>query len=275
MTFKYEIKETLLKVENLSVILGGNLILRDINVEVKDIIRPDVANQGQVVGFLGRSGRGKTTLFRSLAGLNPPATGRVLVTEKQVPVEPGMVGVVSQHYLLFEHRNVMGNLLVAGGRAGLSKAQARDKAMDLLKRFGVEDRADAWPAELSGGQRQRVAIIHQILCGHTYLLMDEPFSGLDPVSKAEASELIIEISLLDERNTIIVVTHDVDEAVKVSDTLWILGWEFKEDGTPVPGAKILETHNLIERGLAWRKGIEKTPEFALFVRDLKDKFKTM
>lgn len=277
MATPYELKETLISIENISVTLGGNLILRDICAKIKNVVRtdrPDI-KQGQVVGFLGRSGRGKTTLFRVLAGLLKPTTGRVLITERQVPVEAGMVGVVPQYHTLLEHRNVLGNLTVAGTVNGLSRTEAKDKAMALLDRFHVADRADAYPAELSGGQKQRVAIIQQLMCGHTYLLMDEPYASLDPVAKAEASDLIIELSLIDERNTIFIVTHEIDEAIKVADTLWLLGFEKKPSGEPVPGACMIDQVNLIERGLAWQKGIEKTPQFAALADELLERLKTI
>jgi NitT/TauT family transport system ATP-binding protein len=273
MTHPYELHETLIKLDDVCAERGGRLILRDLSVEIKDIVRPDVADQGQVIGVLGPSGIGKTTLFRILAGLDAPSRGQVLIGERQVPVRPGMVGVVFQHYPLFEHRRVLGNLVLAARRAGLRDGEAKARA--LLDRFELGDRADAWPSELSGGQRQRVAILQQLLCGHTYLLMDEPFSGLDPINKQHACDLIAEVSRMAERNTIIIVTHDIREAVKVSDTLWLIGRDAGEGGEPVPGSRIVETYNLIERDLAWEAGIERTPRFDAFVHELEDRFRTL
>ena len=273
MTYPYELRDTLIKVDGVHATRGASLVLRDIAVEIKNVVRPDVADQGQVVGVLGPSGAGKTTLFRILAGLDAPSRGQVLVGERQVPVQAGMVGVVFQHYPLFEHRTVLGNLRIAARRAGRSDGEARARA--LLERFGLGDKADAWPSELSGGQRQRVAILQQLLCGHTYLLMDEPFSGLDPINKDHACELIAEVSRMDERNTIIIVTHDIREAVKVSDTLWLIGRDRAPSGEPVPGSRIVETYNLIDRDLAWHPGIERTAPFDAFVRELCDRFQTL
>jgi NitT/TauT family transport system ATP-binding protein len=276
MTYSYELRGTLIKVDGVHATRGGDLVLRDIDVEIKDIVRPDVSGQGQVVGVLGPSGVGKTTLFRILAGLDPPTRGRVLVGERQLPVRAGMVGVVFQHYPLFEHRKVLGNLVIAARRArraGRGDGEVRARA--LLERFRLADRADAWPSELSGGQRQRVAILQQLLCGHTYLLMDEPFSGLDPINKHQACELIAEVSRMHEQNTILIVTHDIREAVKVSDTLWLIGRDRAPSGEPVPGSRIVETYNLIERDLAWHADIERTPAFAAFVRELEDRFRAL
>src|SRR5438445_5387015 len=109
----YTYGETILKVEHVSKTLGGSVILRDLNLEVRDLRRPGFT-QGQVVGLLGPSGIGKTTLFRILAGLDRPDTGTVLLGTECVPVERGMVGVVAQQYPLFAHRTVVGNLAVSG-----------------------------------------------------------------------------------------------------------------------------------------------------------------
>jgi polar amino acid transport system ATP-binding protein/sulfate transport system ATP-binding protein len=257
----HERRETLLRIEHLHARAGDALVLRDVDAEIKNVVRPGVA-QGQVVAILGPSGVGKTTLLRVLAGLLAPAAGRVLLTERLMPVRAGMVGVVHQTYPLFEHRTVLGNLLAA--------ADEPAKARELLVRFGLGDRAGAWPAELSGGERQRVAILQQLMCGHTYLVMDEPFSGLDPLNKAKACELIADVSTLDERTTIIVVTHDIREAIKIADTLWLLG---REPG--LAGCRIVSTYDLIERELAWTPGIEHTPRFAELARELDARFATL
>ncbi|HEY4587967.1 MAG TPA: ATP-binding cassette domain-containing protein, partial [Thermoanaerobaculia bacterium] len=138
MAFPYEVKEVILKADHISVALGGAPILRDVNLEVRDIVRPDTI-AGQVVGLLGPSGIGKTTLFRILAGLDMPDGGTVTLGEgeKARPVRRGMVGVVAQSYPLFAHRTVLGNLMVAGRQSGLSRGAARDKALGFLKRFDI------------------------------------------------------------------------------------------------------------------------------------------
>ena len=259
--FAHELREPLLRIEHVHARAGDALVLRDVDAEIKNVVRPGM-QQGQVVCILGPSGVGKTTLLRVLAGLATPAAGRVLLTDAMRPVRPGMVGVVHQTYPLFEHRSVLGNLLVARDEPA--------KARQLLARFGLGDRADAWPAELSGGERQRVAILQQLMCGHTYLLMDEPFSGLDPLNKTKACELIADVSTLDERTTIIVVTHDIREAIKIADTLWLLG---REPGTT--GSRIIDAYNLIERELAWTPGIEHTPRFAVLARELDARFASL
>ena len=273
-SFAYEHKATLLKAENVSVAKSGVPILRDVNLEVRDVVRPDKV-AGQVVGLLGPSGIGKTTLFRVLAGLDAPDTGKVLIGEEQKPVERGRVGVVAQHYPLFAHRTVLGNLMVAGKQAGLSGDQAREKALGFLKRFGLEDKGRHYPPQLSGGQRQRVAIAQQFMCSENLLLLDEPFSGLDPMAVDRVSELLNEVACMHELNTIIVVTHDIGAALEVADTIWLMGRDRDKEGNIIPGARIQESYNLIERGLAWRDGIATTPEFMLMMREIRARFPSL
>lgn len=256
---EYSLHETLLRVEDVSVKFGDNLVLRDVNLEIKNIHRPGLT-QGQVVGLLGPSGVGKTSMFRVLAGLDKPDSGRVLLTENQTPVERGMVGVVAQNYPLFAHRTVMGNLLVAGRQSGLSGNALKEKANSLLSRFGLEDNARKYPAQLSGGQRQRVAIAQQFMCSEGFLLMDEPFSGLDLVAQGRVSHFIQEMASADELSTFIIVTHDISAAIEVADTLWLLGRDRDANGEIVPGARIQASYNLIDRGLAYHKDISTMPE---------------
>ncbi|HYN23232.1 MAG TPA: ATP-binding cassette domain-containing protein [Thermoanaerobaculia bacterium] len=273
-SFEYTQGATLLKAEDVSVTLGGFPILRNLNLEIKDLRRPG-AVAGQVVGLLGPSGVGKTTLFRVLAGLDKPNTGKVLIGEEGRPVERGMVGVVAQHYPLFMHRTVLGNLLIAGKRAGLAHRAAVEKARGYLERFELQDHFGHYPAQLSGGQRQRVAIAQQFMCSEHFLLLDEPFSGLDPMAIDRVAELLNEVACMHELNTIVVVTHDISAALEVADTIWLMGRERDAQGKVIPGASIQESYNLIERGLAWRDGITTTPEFLETLREVRVRFPSL
>ena len=271
MIHPYELKETVVKVSDVNKELGGRLILRDVNLEIKNLVRPG-HTQGQVVSLLGPSGIGKTTLFRILAGLDAPDSGSVRIGQEQKLVERGMVGVVAQHYPLFAHRNVLSNMLIAGKMAGLSASDAHEKAKKLLAQFLVDGSEEKYPSQLSGGMRQRVAIAQQFMCSEHYILMDEPFSGLDPIAVERVIEFIQEIAAAHEFNTIIVVTHDVEAAIQVSDTLWLLGRERDESGNIIPGANVQATFNLIERGLAWTPHVFDKPEFHQVAKDIRNIF---
>jgi polar amino acid transport system ATP-binding protein/sulfate transport system ATP-binding protein len=270
--FKYT--DTLLKVDHVSLTYGDKIILRDVNAEIRDIVRPD-CTQGQVVGFLGPSGIGKTQLFRIIAGLNQPTSGHVLVNSTLTPVKAGMVGVVAQNYPLFENRTIFSNLVLAAKQIEKNSDAAHEKVLKYLKRLDMLDCSQLYPAQISGGQRQRIAIAQQLLCSEHFLLMDEPFSGLDLVMEAKVCELINEIACLDELNTIIVVTHDVTAAATVADHLWLMGRDHDASGNIIPGARIQETYDLIERDLCWHPGITNSPKFLEFVREVKERFQTL
>jgi NitT/TauT family transport system ATP-binding protein len=271
MTVPCEYRDVILKATDVSLRLGKNVILRDLNLEIRDLYRPDCVT-GQVVGLLGPSGIGKTRLFRILSGIDAPDKGTVLIGQKCEPVRRGMVGVVAQNYPLFEHRTVAGNLELAARSAGLSRQDAAAKAYAYLQRFGLEERAALYPCQLSGGQRQRVAIAQQFLCSEHFVLMDEPFSGLDLIAVDKVSKMIREVANSDEMNTVIVVTHDIAAAVAVADTIWLLGRDRDEKGLIIPGAKVKASYNLVERGLAWREGVTETPEFMELVREIRAVF---
>jgi polar amino acid transport system ATP-binding protein/sulfate transport system ATP-binding protein len=271
---EYSYGKTLLKVDDVSLEYDGRPILKHVTAEIKDIICPGRV-QGQVVGFLGPSGIGKTQLFRIIAGLNKPTSGRVTINGMDRPVQAGEVGVVAQDYPLFEHRTVMSNLLLAARQKEKDDKAARDKVLQYLTEFELLDRARLYPVQLSGGQRQRCAIIQQILCSEHFLLMDEPFSGLDLLMLEKTSELIQKVANMDELNTIIVVTHDITAAAAVADHLWLMGRDHDAQGNPLPGSHIVETYDLIERDLCWHPQIITQPHFVSFVREVKERFRTL
>jgi ABC-type nitrate/sulfonate/bicarbonate transport system ATPase subunit len=270
----------LLHIEGVNLSLGEGserrLILRDVNADVANIVRPG-KQQGQVIGFLGPSGIGKTQLFRTIAGFQQPDSGKVLVGKDQNPTEPGMVGVVTQHYRVFNHRTVLDNLVFAGIQGSLSKAEATDKANEYLSQFDLSDQRNHWPARLSGGQRQRLAILQQIMVGHDTICMDEPFSGLDINQVQKVARLISALTSKDEFLTIIVVTHDIGAALEVSDTLWLMGQE-RDPEKPaefLPGARIVAQSDLIAEGLAWDPDIRHNPKYIELEKLVANKFREL
>lgn len=276
MPYAYRLDGTLLSIENVHHSFDGKLVLRGVTASEQNIVRDDVGvQQGQVIGLLGPSGCGKTTLLRSIAGFLHPDVGRVLVGTKQEPTHRGKVGVVSQQYRIFNHRRVIGNLVYAGRRGGLTKAEAHAKAEMLLERFDLLPQKNFWPGQLSGGQRQRVAILQQIMAGHGLICMDEPFSGLDPDKLDKMIKLIREITSVDEHLTIVVVTHDIAAAVSVADHLWLMGHHQDDAGKQVPGATIVSIYDLIALDLAWQDNIRSLPQFRTIVDEITERFKTL
>lgn len=269
----YTENETLLNVEDVTKSYGSKLVLRKVNATIKDI-RVVGMVRGQVVGFIGPSGIGKSTLVRIMAGLDQPSSGRVVLDGLDRPVRAGEVGLVAQAYPLFPHRTVMGNLMRAA-RKSMAYEVAKTAVVQYLADFDLHDVAHQYPWQLSGGQRQRCAILQQILIGHSTIFMDEPFSGLDPIAKRKTQALIQKIANLDDRNSIVIVSHDISAVSAVSDHLWLLGREHGPDEKLIPGAYIVSTYNLIDRGLAWVPGIEKQPEFTAFVWEVNARFEQL
>jgi ABC-type nitrate/sulfonate/bicarbonate transport system ATPase subunit len=270
---EFTYQEPLLTLSNVSRQFDGELVLRDINLQVRNVVRPGL-QQGQVVGFYGRSGLGKSVLSRILAGLLPPSTGTVEVGTPMHPVQTGDVGFVQQRYPLFNHRTLLDNLLVAAARKHPA-AEARARAESFLERFGLAAHRRKYPAMLSGGQRQRAAIAQQLLCSEHFIILDEPFSGLDIAMIDEVKKIIVEVTTLHELNTVIIVSHDLNTTTAISDTLWLLAPERDAAGQCLPGATINQKHqyNLAQMGLAWQPGIEGRPEFAELVQHLKDEIR--
>lgn len=265
--------DLLLEVKGVSQKLGGNQILKGVSFEVRDRVRPG-ATTGQVLGLLGPSGVGKTRLLRLIAGLDAPDEGSIR-GRGGAALPAGSVGVVFQNYVLLRHHTVMGNLLAAGAANGMTAADTEKRARELLERFGLADRANFYPAQLSGGQRQRVAIAQQVVHHKSVLVMDEPFSGLDPSALDEVIDLVVEVAHHHEHNTIIVITHDIRAALLVSDTLLTLGRERTPTGQVIPGAHIRKTYDLLGQGLAWRRDLEGDPRFEALERDIKAGFRTL
>jgi polar amino acid transport system ATP-binding protein/sulfate transport system ATP-binding protein/NitT/TauT family transport system ATP-binding protein len=254
--------ETLLKAENISLSYNDKLILRNINFYIKDIVRPDI-KQGQVVSLIGRSGIGKTQLFRILAGLQKPSSGVIRLRNNET-VKAGDMGVIFQNYYLFEWRTVYHSLLIAAKQNDALRGNEKTIIEDYADQFNLKDELKKYPHQLSGGQRQRASIIQQLLKGSDFLLLDEPFSGLDVCVLDKVTDLLLQVSVSDEFKTLIIVSHDIATSVAISDTVLIMGNE-----TGKPGATIKKEIDLIERNLAWHKDIKHDQAFIETVEEIK------
>ncbi|MBO0721167.1 MAG: ABC transporter ATP-binding protein [Blastocatellia bacterium] len=234
----------------------------------------NIKHKPQIVSLLGPSGAGKTTALRLIAGLDRPTSGRILISnggeEKQLrPVRVGDVGVVFQRYPLFEDLSVIDNLVVPATRSGIAAGEARDKALAYLDEFDLVKQGFAWPVQLSGGQRQRVAVLQQLMLERFFIMLDEPFSGLDPVNVANVLNLIHRIANRHTLNTFIIITHDVTSALAISDHVYLLGRERDKKGEPVPGSRVMKEYDLIAEGLAYQPAIEDLPRFSEIRREIK------
>lgn len=249
-------------------------VLKNVNFTIDDLMRPGIT-QGQKVAVLAPSGTGKTQLFKRLAGLEPASSGQVLVGIDQKPVHAGEVGMVPQNYYLFEHYTVGQSLVVAAKMREKDTAKAKGKALTILETMGLSDKWNVYPSELSGGQRQRVSIAEQLLSSDHFLLMDEPFSGLDVIAKKIVCNVIDRVASRDELNTIIFTTHDIESAVMIADHILVLGRDRDQHNAPIPGAYIKASIDLIDRDLAWHNDVEHQPNFAPTVADIKSLFTTL
>jgi ABC-type nitrate/sulfonate/bicarbonate transport system ATPase subunit len=262
----YSKNEVLIHVKDVNLSYDKQ-ILRDINFTIHNIVRPGM-NQGQVISLIGRSGIGKTQLFKILAGLIPPNTGTVLVGLEQQPVQAGAVGIVAQNYILFNHRTVYDNLRLAMQHSSITLSDKEKDALinDYATKFDLAEHLKKYPMQLSGGQRQRASIIQQVLTGNKFILLDEPFSGLDALMIDRVMELLLQVSTLHELNTLVIVSHDVENSLAISDTAFILARQKDQEG-----ATITETLDLIEMGFAWNPAIRENEKFQHLVSQIKHK----
>jgi ABC-type nitrate/sulfonate/bicarbonate transport system ATPase subunit len=265
--------ETLLRVEEVGKEFpmndGGTFAaLRGFSLTINNI-----EGKPQIVSLLGPSGAGKTTALRIIAALDRPTSGHVQISDgaagKLRPVRLGDVGVVFQRYPLFEDMKVIDNLIAPAVRSGMPAKEAKEKALSFLGEFDLVRQGLSWPLQLSGGQRQRVAILQQLMRNRHFIILDEPFSGLDPVNVANVINLINRVAHQHTLNTFIIITHDVTSALSISDHVYLMGRERDEKGEPVPGARVMKEYDLIAEGLAYRPDIEDLPRFAELRKEIR------
>ena len=219
-----------ISVKNLNKCFGELEVLKDMSVEV---------HEGEVVCLIGPSGSGKSTFLRCLNRLEAANGGTITVdgqniTEKKININKVRenIGMVFQHFNLFSNLNILNNITLAPVELKLmSKEEARKKAMELLERVGLADKADAYPAQLSGGQKQRCAIARSLAMSPDVMLFDEPTSALDPEMVGEVLDVMK--VLAKEGMTMIIVTHEMGFAREVADRIIFMdGGYIVEEGTP-------------------------------------------
>lgn len=220
----------MIDVKNLHKYFGSLEVLKGIDCHI---------DKGECVCVIGPSGSGKSTFLRCLNLLENPTKGDIVIddmhlTEKDFDVDAmrKRVGMVFQHFNLFPHLTILENVTLAPIRHKMmTEEQAKEKAMELLNRVGVGDKADNYPAQLSGGQKQRVAIARSLALSPEVMLFDEPTSALDPEMVGEVLEVMKQLA--QEGMTMVVVTHEMGFAREVANRVFFMdGGGILEEGTP-------------------------------------------
>lgn len=201
-----------LEVRHVSVSFGDKQVLRDVSLHLQE---------GELVCLLGVSGGGKTTLFHVISGLLAPQEGRVLLDGVDVTGQPGHVSYMLQKDLLLPYRTVEDNVALPLMLRGVKKKQARAQAAALFPQFGLEGTEKMWPSQLSGGMRQRAALLRTYLFSQQVALLDEPFSALDTLTRGAVHEWYLKVMEAIRLSTLF-ITHDIDEAILLSDRIYLL-----------------------------------------------------
>lgn len=220
----------MIKVCNLEMTFGDNHVLRGIDYEI---------HQGEKIVVIGPSGSGKSTFLRCLNLLETPTKGEIYfdgecITDKKCDINKVRqhMGMVFQHFNLFNNKTIIENITLAPVHHKLmTKEEANEKALELLNRVGLSDKADSYPSQLSGGQKQRAAIVRSLAMNPKVMLFDEPTSALDPEMVGEVLQVMKDLA--DDGMTMVVVTHEMGFAREVaSKVLFIDEGVIKEENTP-------------------------------------------
>ena len=205
-----------LRIEKITKEYNGKDIIKDIDLYLK---------QGEFVSILGPSGCGKSTLFNVIGGLLKPEAGKVFISGDDVTGKTGVVSYMYQKDLLLPWRNVVDNAILPLEISGMKKSQAREKVFEMLATFGLEGHEEKYPNQLSGGMKQRVSLLRTSMFSKDIMLLDEPFGGLDAMTRLKMQEYLLEI-LKKIQGSVLFVTHDIDEAIFLSDRIYVM------NGTP-------------------------------------------
>jgi len=243
-----------LKIEGLSKTYrgagGGENVtaLKDVGIEI---------GAGEFVSIVGPSGCGKSTLFNIIAGLIRPSSGKVLLDGRQPDELLGSVGYMPQRDCLMPWRTVLDNTTLGLELNGVRKKEAHKKAKAEFERFGLAGFEKHWPAKLSGGMKQRAALLRTFLAGRDVMLLDEPFGALDALTRANMQQWLLDV-WQEDRKTILFVTHDVEEAIYLSDRVYVMSGR--------PGRVSLDVKVSLERPR--KPEVTMSPEFLVLKQKL-------
>lgn len=201
-----------LKAENITVTYENEPVIENVNISLE---------KGELVSLIGASGSGKTTFFNAVAGLYAIDSGKVYLDGEDITGKTGKISYMLQKDLLLSHYTVIDNVSLPLVMKGEKKKAARERAREYLELFGLSGCEKKYPSELSGGMRQRAALLRTYLTGNEVILLDEPFSALDTITKSAMHSWYLDIMKEIGLSTIF-VTHDIDEAILLSDRVYIL-----------------------------------------------------
>lgn len=202
----------LIEVKNVSKSYDKRKIIEDISINLE---------QGEIISLLGLSGVGKTTLFNIIAGVEAPDEGEILLEGEIITSKPGYISYMLQKDLLIEQKTILNNIILPLIIKGIKKREAIEMAKDYLEMFGLLGYENFYPNSLSGGMRQRAAFLRTYFASEKVVLLDEPFSALDAITKKEMHKWYKEISKKLNLSTIF-ITHDIDEALELSDRIYLM-----------------------------------------------------
>lgn len=232
---------TILRTENITKSYNDKTVIEDINIHLKE---------GELVSLLGVSGSGKSTLFNIISGLIMPDEGSVQLSDRDITGRPGRVAYMLQKDMLLPHKKIIDNVSLPLLLKGMPRKDARAHADELFEEFGLEGTQYKYPNQLSGGMKQRAALLRTYMASDGVVLLDEPFSALDTLTKSAMHKWYLQVMEHISLSTLF-ITHDIDEAIRLSDRIYIM--------SGAPGR--IADEIVIEEKRPRREDFDLTPEF--------------